>query len=217
MQAQKETAGCKRKAGDDEVVHKCIKGSLKASAMATTLLIVEKQDAEPLLTALSNATHQKHKWELKTDNVDITALPSWAEFYILQSVLDPLPASEPDILELVVRGHVSTLKLIVFQVRDGKRDNEDNAVWMTIETKTDKHCQDIEKELQNMMEEDGVSRYVGDGTIEITSRAEYRASEYYQRYHKYIKATDPIYDELMEDIDEDKKWDQDDQLRWLSS
>jgi hypothetical protein len=210
MQAQKETVGAKRKAGDDEVVHKCLEGSLKASEMATTSLIVEKQDAERLHAALTNATHQKHKWELKTDNVDITALPNWARFYIIQSVPDPLPASEPDILELVVRGHVSTLKYIAFEVRDGKRDYEEEVRRVSLETKTDKHCQDIVKVLQNMMQDDGDSCYIGD-IEEVMSRAEYRASDYYQRC-KCIKVTNDIYDELM---DEDK--DQHDLLRSLSS
>jgi hypothetical protein len=108
MQAQKKTAGAKRRAGDYEVVHKFLEGSLIASEMLTTLLVVEKQDAKRLHAALTNATHQKYEWKLKTNNVDITALPNWARFYIIQSVPDPLPASEPDILELVVRGHVST-------------------------------------------------------------------------------------------------------------
>jgi hypothetical protein len=209
MQAQKETVGAKRKAGDDEVVHKCIKGSLKASEMATTSLIVEKQDAERLLAALTNATHQKHKWELKTNNVDIAALQSWAGFYILQSVPDPLPASEPDILELVVRGHVSSSKHIVFQVRDGKYDYEEYAVWMSLETETGERCQDIEKALQNM-EYEGESCYIGH-LEEVMSRAEYRASEYYQRC-KCIKLTNDIYDEIM-----DENQGQHDLLRSLSS
>jgi hypothetical protein len=122
---------------------------------------------------LANATHQKHKWELKTGNVDITALPSWAgpRFIILQSVPDPLPASEPDILELVVRGYVSTFKYIIFQARDAKRDNEGNAVLVCLESKTDKQCQDIEKVLQNRNDDESESCYLGEGTVPSKSRA----------------------------------------------
>jgi hypothetical protein len=85
MRAPNKAAGTKQKVGDDDVVHKCLAGSLVASEMATALLLVEKQDAKHLHAALTKTINGKHNWELKTDSINITALPSWTEpgFYIL--------------------------------------------------------------------------------------------------------------------------------------
>jgi hypothetical protein len=79
---------------------------------------------------------------------------------------------------------------------------------VSLETKTDKHCQDIVKVLKSMMQEDGDSCYIGD-IEEVVSRGEYRASEYDQRCSD-IKVTNDIYDEIMDEKD------QHDLCRWLS-
>jgi hypothetical protein len=93
-----------------------------------------------------------------------------------------------------------TLKYVVFQIRDDKhRDKESRATRVSLETKTDKHCQDIKKLLQNYMhDEDDESYYIGVGTLKVMSRAEYRASEHHQRCCQYIKVTNSVYDRLLD-------------------
>ena len=186
-------------------MYKCITGSLKESDTASTVLLVEKQDAKRLHSALTNSILQNHNWSLRRDNIDSRTLPPCLGYYILQSVPDELPASEPEILELVVKGVVSMVKTIVVEIRDGKRDYDEETAWVALETQQETYLQVVD--VLEKMYQDGDWCYTG--TVEVMSRAEFRASVYHARCRQR-KLTKDIFDGI---VDSD---DQHETLRWLS-